>query len=329
MHESVLDEHARDLQHALLVANGERAAVRRDVERVVRLQRNRRKLRERRLRDLVERHHLALQVEVASVESGQVEQLGRQLLEPQHLLSHRLQELKARLLIQVLVVEQLQEAPEREHRRTQLVRRVRDELPARVLELHEPAPHALERPRELADLVVTEIDYRLVEHTVGDALGSPFEAPDPSREHPRAGVADDEDEAEHEGTREQEPALDEVDVPERAIDRRGQEEHAPVVADRCRGLDEPLAVAMRRAALRNEEERGFLRNRVVGDVRRARASARVGGDAERLRRLGQRVEENDAGIRGRSGRLEEVGIERMLGELRRKRGHASLEIVQP
>ena len=165
---------------------------------MVRLERNRRELRDGRLRDLVERHHLALQVEVAGVETGEVEQLGRELLEPQHLLAHRLQELEARLLVEVLVVEQLEEAAEREDRRTQLVRRVRDELPARVLELHEPAPHALERPRELADLVVTEIDHRLVEHAVGDALCSPLEPPDASREHPRAGVADDEHEAEHE-----------------------------------------------------------------------------------------------------------------------------------
>ena len=272
-----------------------------DVEHVVRLQRDRRELRRRRLRDLVERHDVALQVEVAGVEAGEVEQLGRELLEPQHLLAHRLQELEPRLLVEILVVEQLEEAPEREHRRAQLVRRVRDELPARVLELHEPPAHALERPGELADLVVTEIDHRLVEHPVGDPLGSPLEPPDPPREHPRSRIADDEDEAEHESAREQEPALDEIDVAERAIERRGQQEHAAVVADRCRGLDEPLAVAVRRAALRNEEQRRLLRDRVVAMSAELAPPRESRDDAERLRRLGQRLEEDDACIRRRRG----------------------------
>ena len=77
-----------------------------------------------------------------------------------------------------------------------------------------------------------EIDDRLVEHPVGDALGRPLEPPDAAREHPRAGVADDEDERKHEAAGDQQPALDEAHVPERAIERRGQEQHAPVAADR-------------------------------------------------------------------------------------------------
>ena len=49
-------------------------------------------------------------------------------------------------------VEQLQEAAEREERRAQLVRRVRDEFAPRVVELREADAHALERVGELAQL---------------------------------------------------------------------------------------------------------------------------------------------------------------------------------
>ena len=68
-----------------------------------------------------------------------------------------------RLVVQVLVREELEKPAEREERRAQLVRRVRDELLARVVELRELDPHPIERPRELTDLVVAAIDDRRAE----------------------------------------------------------------------------------------------------------------------------------------------------------------------
>ena len=53
----------------------------------------------------------------------------------------------------VLVLEQLDEAAEREDRRAQLVRGVGDELLAGAVEPRQPALHLVEGPRELADLV--------------------------------------------------------------------------------------------------------------------------------------------------------------------------------
>ena len=88
------------------------------------------------------------------VEPGQVEQVGGELREPRHLLAHRGEELLARRRVEPRLLEQLEEAAEREERRSQLVRGVGDELAAGAVEGREPQAHALEGARELADLVL-------------------------------------------------------------------------------------------------------------------------------------------------------------------------------
>ena len=66
---------------------------------------------------------------IASASSlREVEQVGRELRQPVDLLAHRPHELAPRLGIGVLVLEQLDEAAQREDRRAQLVRGVGDEL---------------------------------------------------------------------------------------------------------------------------------------------------------------------------------------------------------
>ena len=65
--------------------------------------------------------------EAAGVESREVEQVGRQLRQPLHLLAHRVEELAALGLGQAALGEQLEVAAERGERRAQLVRGVRDE----------------------------------------------------------------------------------------------------------------------------------------------------------------------------------------------------------
>ena len=62
-------------------------------------------------------------------------------------------EVGARLGVELLARQQLEEAREREQRRPQLVRGVGDELGARTVERREPHAHALERARELPELV--------------------------------------------------------------------------------------------------------------------------------------------------------------------------------
>ena len=97
-----------------------------------------------RARELREVHRLGVELDRAGVEARQVEQVHRQLLEPLHLLAHGLEELAARLLVEVLVLEQLHEAAEREDRRAQLVRGRGDELLARHVDPAELLLHLVE-----------------------------------------------------------------------------------------------------------------------------------------------------------------------------------------
>ena len=198
-----------------------------------------------------------------------------------------------------------------------------------MLELHEPSPHALERPCQLADFIAAQIGDRLVEHPVGDALRRAFEPTNTPGEDRRARETDDEDETQHEGAGQKQAAFYEVDVPERAVDRCRQEQNAPVVAYRSGGLDEPLAVPMRRSALRHEEQRRLLGVRVIGDVRGARSAARIRAYAQRLWGLRQRMEQDDARVRGRRRGFEEVRVIGVLLELGRECRGAPLEIVEP
>ena len=92
---------------------------------------------------------LALHRDRPGVEPRQVEQVDGQLLEARDLLAHRLQELAPRLVVELLVLEQLDEAAEREDRRAQLVRGVGDELLARAVDAAELLLHLVERAREL------------------------------------------------------------------------------------------------------------------------------------------------------------------------------------
>ena len=91
-------------------------------------------------------------------------------------------EVPAGLGVELLVLEQLDEAAEREDRRSQLVRGGRDELLARRVELGELALHLVERPRELAQLVVGVDRDRLGEVPGGDLLGRALQPPEPPRD---------------------------------------------------------------------------------------------------------------------------------------------------
>ncbi len=209
-------------------------------------------LRRCRLRDLVQGHDGPVEVDVARIEPREIEELRGELLEPLHLLAHRRQELAARLLVELFGVEQLEKAAEGEHRRAELVRRVRDELTACVVELGEPASHALERAGELAHLVVAGIGHGLVEHPVRDPLRSTLEPSQATREDPRARVAHDERERERQAAGDEQATLDDAHIPEGAIER-GREQQDPAVSAHGVGdLGKALAVAGNRRPARNE-----------------------------------------------------------------------------
>ena len=132
-------------------------------------------------RDLGQPDLLALDPDPAGVHPREVEQVGGELRQAVDLAPRRGEELPAGLLVELLVREQLEEAGEREQRRAQLVRGIRDELLARAVELGELDPHPVERGGELADLVGAAVDHRLVERTLRDPVGGPLQPPEPAR----------------------------------------------------------------------------------------------------------------------------------------------------
>ena len=152
---------------------------------------------------------LAFDSESAGIEARQVEQLGGELRQPFDLLAHAGEELLPGCLVHVLVVEELEVPAQREERRSQLVRRVRDELAARVLEARESLTHAVERTRELSKLVGAFVDDGLVEAAAGDAIGRPLEPADAPPEETCASVAEEKRDQKRDQRRDQKAPLDE------------------------------------------------------------------------------------------------------------------------
>ena len=214
------------------------------------------------------------------------------------LLLHRREELPARVLVELLVRHQLDEAAEGEDRRAKLVRGVRDELAAGALELREAAAHALERNGQLRQLVAPRDDDGLVEAAAGDAVGGALEPPDAAREHGGEAVAEQRRDEQRRHGGEEDAPLHQLDVRERVAERRGEEDHgAARGVERERDLGVALVVPRDRA-LRGRDRGGCLqRDRVVLHVGRRPLLARVGDHRQRVER--QRVVDDDACVRAR------------------------------
>ena len=146
----------------------------------------------------------------AGVEAGEIEEVRREPGQAVDLLAHAHQELEPGRLVELGVVEQLEEAAEREERRAQLVRRVRDELAAGAVERRETQPHPLEGPGQLSELVAPVVDDGHVEVAHRNPLGRQLEPPDPPGEEP--GPAEAEEKSERGGNRagDEDPAADDA-----------------------------------------------------------------------------------------------------------------------
>ena len=208
MAHGVVHQHAQDLQDAGLVsAGGRRSSGLRDDGRPAAgcdgLHLARGIGRELAELDLVVRDR-----EAAGVEPREVEQIGRELREPLHLLAHRLEELAALLLGEAALREQLEVAAERRQRRAQLVRRVGDELATRAVERVETRPHLLQGAREVADLVTLVVDDRISERSVRDAIGGSAQAGESPREGLGGQRSGHERDGEGQRTADHEPSFD-------------------------------------------------------------------------------------------------------------------------
>ena len=73
--------------------------------------------------------------ELARIQPREIEEIGCELRQPFDLGGHLLYEIAALPLVEILPRHELEEATQREQRRAQLMRSVRDELPPRMVEL--------------------------------------------------------------------------------------------------------------------------------------------------------------------------------------------------
>src|SRR5712691_3348685 len=219
VNDCVLDEYPTDLQRTFLVSERRRlwaAAV--DAKIVAARTGDRAEFVDERLGEHRHVDGITLYAEAAGIEAGEVEQIRRELRQPLDLLAHGRHELRLRLRIELLVRHQLEEAAEREERRPQLVGSVGDELPARVLELSQALPHALERRRELAELVSSGIGYGLAEVAARDPVRRPLEPADPPGKDRGCDVSDEEREGQRDQTGDNQPAADQVDAAQRVVE---------------------------------------------------------------------------------------------------------------
>ena len=128
---------------------------------------------------------LGAQLGGAGLDPREIQQVDGELAQALDLLADLGHEAGAVLLVDVVVLEQLDEAAEREDRRAQLVGGGGDERLAGAVDLGQLALHLVERPGQVAELVVGVDRDRAREVAGGDLLGRVLEAADAPRE--RAG----------------------------------------------------------------------------------------------------------------------------------------------
>ena len=141
----------------------------------------------------------------AGLQPREVEQLRGELAEPIDLLADLTDELASRLVVELLVLDQLEEAAQREDRRAQLVAGGRDEAPASVLEALELALHVRERLREAPELVARGVGEVRLEVADRDALRDPLEAQQAHRQRARDEHAGEQRDEQRDRGREQDP----------------------------------------------------------------------------------------------------------------------------
>ena len=200
------------------------------------------------------------------------------------------------------------------------MRRVRDECPPGVVELRQLAAHALEGTGELRELVASGILHGLPEVAPRDALGGALEPPDAPCERRRGAVAEQRDDDEGEQTGEQQPPLDELDVPQCVVERGGEKDDV-AAGKRPRDLGERPIRALHPALRARAADERAQGDGIPLDVGRALRQAGVAEHLQRRRIVGEHPIEHDTGVRRLGGVLELV-VEQRRGrvQLGRDRG---------
>ena len=129
---------------------------------------------------------LGAQLDGAGLQPREVEQVGGELAQARDLLADLRQEAIARLVVEVLVLQQLEEPAEGEDRRAQLVRGRGDEALAGRVQLGELQAHAVERAAELSELVGAPEREPRREVAARHPLGALLEVAHAARQRPCA-----------------------------------------------------------------------------------------------------------------------------------------------
>ena len=173
------------------------------------------------------------------------------------------EELAAGGLVELLVLQQLEEAAEREQRRAQLVRGLGDELLARVVEPLQLALHVVEGGGELAELVVRVGLDAVGEVAARDLARGALEPLDAQRQRARHEVAAEHRDQERERAGDEDPAADQRHVVLHVAEPVGEHRDAAHLA----ALDQRLG-----------HERLAPEPRRLGGARRAAGGERGLGD---------------------------------------------------
>ena len=121
VHKRIADQRPRDLLHALLVCQCPDVVVGLDEERMPRCVCKSAEFFGYDPDNLGQPDLLVLDPDPARIHPGEIEKVGRERRQPVDLRPRGREELAARLLVEILVREELEEAGEREQRRAELV----------------------------------------------------------------------------------------------------------------------------------------------------------------------------------------------------------------
>ena len=230
--------------------------------------------------------------------------------QPRDLLRRRDEELSPRLLVELLVLQQLQEPAQREDRGTQLVRGVRDERAPGVVEAGELEAHPVERAGELAELVCGRGRRRAPRSPPTRSARPRARAAGSRRVNAEAAMNPTRIATAERAEPGPEPAV--AHDPDGGADvtqRRREQQH--VAARIGHGdLGERLAAALDAATHDDAARRRLARERIAGEIAGREDVLRVVLRQQRARSAaGQHLEVDDARVRGPRRVVDEVLVD--------------------